>query len=193
MKIIRTSNENRLRVIPAGSNPGKKTALRVIPTKTPHKDKKKTIQNIENFLDRVTTPKENIKLGTKTLPVNPSLNAIIPMVVKDTHIPYALAILNHYNDKYPHIVRWNDAGELYSPVTNINILRIIQYYLTNDVTDAETKYKIGIMNTIAPINSDYVRHGSAKKAQRKKIFSSTSTRKRLRGLESPPTTGKWVV
>lgn len=196
MQIVRTQGENRIRVTPASTPRLHRKKKSYPPTPKVKKSRKKIIPPIEDFMKLISYTKEKSLPAQGKTQGNPSLEKLIPLIFKPQHIPYVESILNHYNTTYGNTVRWNDSGELYSPVQNINILRVIRYYLLNDVSDLETKTKIEIMESIAPLNHDYIQHKSLKKRKysspNRSVKRVAVTRSALSSESNPPLPG-WDV
>ena len=172
-KIKIKRNGSHLRVIPSPKliNIHKNQAKDTIQGKA--KSNHYPVQSIESFLDQISsTSSNNNKKRSYTHQKNPSLDNIVPLMFKNGEIQYVRSILHHYNTYFPHVVKWNDSGELYSPITNVNILRVVKYYISNDLNstiskDKAIKDKIAIMESVAPISNDYLRHKTVQKVSKK--------------------------
>jgi len=107
------------------------------------------------------------KLGKTTSPnnrntsVNPSLEHLVGIFFKASQQEYAKSLLEFYRQQ--SLIRWDELGQIQSPVPGLNILDVIKYFASSSSFSIKEKELLKILHNFAPVPYDYIRNSAAKR------------------------------
>jgi len=141
----------------------------------PHKKKNKNVGQCDSGCQpnagmNISLPSIALeKLGKTTSPnnrntsVNPSLEHLVGIFFKASQQEYAKSLLEFYRQQ--SLIRWDELGQIQSPVTGLNILDVIKYFASSSSPSFSIKEKelLKILHNFAPVPYDYMRSPAAKR------------------------------
>lgn len=86
---------------------------------------------------------------------------MVGVFFKNTQQDYAKSLLGIYQQQ--PLIRWDEMGQLQSPVSVLNILDVIKYMTSATSLSLKEKDLLRLLHSFAPIPLEYVRNPTAKR------------------------------
>lgn len=101
--------------------------------------------------------------NNQNTPINPSLEHLVGIFFKTNQQDYAKSLLEFYRKQ--SLIRWDELGQIQSPITGLNILDVIKYFASSSSHSFSVKEKelLKILHNFAPLPYDYMRSPAARR------------------------------